>query len=385
MFEETYLIYLMSRYGKTNETLLAPKKIYAADLGMRNLFTGYRDKGAVFENAVFLAVKSLHPRYVYRDTIELDFFTENKILIEVKYGSEMHAKQLAFFDERLIMQTEKNLSSTQVEPLLKLFIEKSNTKFKERVISIFKIGSLGSRGDFSLCSDVDIALMLDAVKDSDHKDVKEICESIKILNLNFADRLSVFWSSYDKMTFERGEGRFPPLDRLDLIRCGVLLAGVDRRKELSEPSNNDLILGSAEFISKFMLTNERFNELVNHQAEIIRKGARYFSKFVLFPVRLIYSLDNPDKIGTNHDAVQHFTKTYANTMPHAIALIEKAYQSRNDYPDAPVNINLDAIKTILPELYIYCIAQYRKAVSNLKRDDITAKLQLEIERISNFC
>lgn len=99
MFEETYLIYLVQRYGKTNETLLSPKKIYAADLGIRNLFTGFRDKGAVFENAVFLAIKPLHPRYIYQDGNEVDFYTENKTLIEVKYGNEMNAKQQALFEK----------------------------------------------------------------------------------------------------------------------------------------------------------------------------------------------------------------------------------------------------------------------------------------------
>lgn len=99
LFEETYLIYLMPRFGKTNETILSAKKIYAADLGIRNLFTGFRDKGAVFENLVYLAIKSLHPRYIYQNGLEIDFFTESKILIEAKYGKEIEAKQLQLFNE----------------------------------------------------------------------------------------------------------------------------------------------------------------------------------------------------------------------------------------------------------------------------------------------
>ena len=35
-FEETYLIYLMPRHGKTNQQLSSPKKVYAADTGIRN-------------------------------------------------------------------------------------------------------------------------------------------------------------------------------------------------------------------------------------------------------------------------------------------------------------------------------------------------------------
>lgn len=98
MFVDCYLVYLVDRYGKTNENLLSPKKIYAADLGIRNLITGFRDKGAVFENLVFMTIKNKNPKYLYQDGIELDFLTQDQILIEVKYGKELNVKQLALFE-----------------------------------------------------------------------------------------------------------------------------------------------------------------------------------------------------------------------------------------------------------------------------------------------
>lgn len=98
MFASTYLIYNIKRYGKTNERLLSPKKIYASDLGIRNIFTGFRDKGSLFENYVFLKIKKYNPYYVYTDGTEIDFFIKDKeILMEVKYGSEMSGKQLDIF------------------------------------------------------------------------------------------------------------------------------------------------------------------------------------------------------------------------------------------------------------------------------------------------
>ena len=96
-FEETFLIYLLPRCGKTNERLLAPKKIYAADLGIRTLFTGFRDKGSLFENYVYLKIKHRQPCYVYKNGLEFDFSIADKILIEVKYGREMDVKQEALF------------------------------------------------------------------------------------------------------------------------------------------------------------------------------------------------------------------------------------------------------------------------------------------------
>lgn len=98
MFADTYLIYLVSRCGKTNERILSPKKIYAADLGIRTLFTGFRDKGSLFENYVYLKIKHTNPCYVYQDGSEIDFFTREKILIEVKYHGTLSKKQQDLFE-----------------------------------------------------------------------------------------------------------------------------------------------------------------------------------------------------------------------------------------------------------------------------------------------
>ena len=98
MFEESYLIYIVPRHGKTNETLLSPKKVYAADLGIRHLFTGFRDKGAIFENYVYLKIKNKRPRYVYQEGLEIDFLIEGKTLIEVKYKRKLEGRQKMLFE-----------------------------------------------------------------------------------------------------------------------------------------------------------------------------------------------------------------------------------------------------------------------------------------------
>lgn len=99
MFADSYLIFLVPRFGKTNEHLLSAKKIYAADLGMRVYFTGFRDKGSLFENYVYLKIKKCSPSYVYQDGFEIDFLTQSKTLIEVKYNAQMGEKQKELFDK----------------------------------------------------------------------------------------------------------------------------------------------------------------------------------------------------------------------------------------------------------------------------------------------
>ena len=98
LFSESYLIHLLPRHGKTNERILSPKKIYSADLGVRNLFTGFRDKGSLFENYIYLLIKLQEPAYYYKDGIELDFYTSDKKLIEVKYNSELTEAQKQLMD-----------------------------------------------------------------------------------------------------------------------------------------------------------------------------------------------------------------------------------------------------------------------------------------------
>ncbi|MBC6951004.1 DUF4143 domain-containing protein, partial [candidate division KSB1 bacterium] len=95
-FTQTFLVYTIERCGKLNERLRSPKKLYAADVGMRNHLTGFRDKGAIFENLVFLKIKQRGPCYVYQNGVELDFLA-GQVLCEVKLGGELTAKQQSFF------------------------------------------------------------------------------------------------------------------------------------------------------------------------------------------------------------------------------------------------------------------------------------------------
>ena len=111
-FEETYLIYTIEKNGKLNERLRHPKKIYAGDVGIRNLITGYRDKGAVFENLVYLKLKHKRLRYVYEGSNEIDFFTDDEVLIEVKYNSVLNENQQKLFEsypakERKVVNSAK--------------------------------------------------------------------------------------------------------------------------------------------------------------------------------------------------------------------------------------------------------------------------------------
>ena len=115
-FESTYLIYLLPRWGKTNQKLLSAKKIYASDLGIKYLFIGNRDIGSYFENYIYIELKDKKVLYyLYENGVEIDFYTDDKILIESKYYAELNERQKELFQsypakKRILIDSVEKLS-----------------------------------------------------------------------------------------------------------------------------------------------------------------------------------------------------------------------------------------------------------------------------------
>lgn len=244
----------------------------------------------------------------------------------------------------------------QAQQVIELFQEKILKVFSNRVVAIYALGSLGTHGDFSACSDVDVAVILNNIEANDKETIQAIWDEIKSLPIDYADRLSVFWSSSTQ--FAEGEGRFPALDRLDLIEHGQLLYGDDCRAELIKPSGETILKESAAFIIDSMLTPEKQDELENDRYQIVAKGARYFSKFVLFPVRLLFTIKYPETVASNKQAVEAFV---ANHSDEVVALVECAYQARQSQPYAVVDID-DDLLDLLPDLYTECLDSYAEVL-----------------------
>ncbi|MBI3033292.1 ATP-binding protein [Candidatus Woesearchaeota archaeon] len=101
-FEETFLIYQIQRYTKSyNEALRSPKKIYICDNGIKTTFVGNKDKGALWENFVFLTIKQRKVNYFYQDDHEIDFIIQLKnkrlIAVEAKYKDILSEKDKQAF------------------------------------------------------------------------------------------------------------------------------------------------------------------------------------------------------------------------------------------------------------------------------------------------
>jgi uncharacterized protein len=103
-FLETYLFSKIEVNGKLNERIKGPKKFYCGDVGIKNVSTGFRDKGAIYENLVYNKIKSDYKNhlkgeinFLYKDGVEIDFVTKD-FLLEAKFGQEMNEKQKNLFD-----------------------------------------------------------------------------------------------------------------------------------------------------------------------------------------------------------------------------------------------------------------------------------------------
>jgi len=98
-FVDSYLFYLIEKDARSlNERLSDNKKVYCADVGIKNVSVGFRDLGATYENLVFLKIKKREPRYIKKNGIEIDFKFSNT-LVEAKFNAEINLKQKKFFDE----------------------------------------------------------------------------------------------------------------------------------------------------------------------------------------------------------------------------------------------------------------------------------------------
>ncbi|PIR11548.1 MAG: hypothetical protein COV52_03185, partial [Gammaproteobacteria bacterium CG11_big_fil_rev_8_21_14_0_20_46_22] len=247
-------------------------------------------------------------------------------------------------------------SIQQAEILLSDFVINTEKVFGSRIVAIYKFGSLGSHGDFSACSDVDAVVMLTSIEKGDKEKFAKISEEITSIGEPYSDRLSIFWSSVKNDDFSKGIGRFPALDRLDFIQHAILMAGDDCRHGLTAPLHEEIVKESAEFILGFMLTPEKYHELTAAPEVILAKGARYLTKFVLFPVRLTFTLDKPGVIGSNADSLKHFVGQYSAEMASNImSLIKQAYTLRSRNPSETVMIDKRQFHCALLQLYIFCL------------------------------
>jgi hypothetical protein len=191
----------------------------------------------------------------------------------------------------------------------------------DRLLAAYALGSLAHGGFSALVSDIDLGLIVsDPLQPCDVDRIEAVAAAEKAKGTPFCERLSVFWGTPATLRGEQEGGRFPPLDRLDLLENGRLLIGTDARIGLPRPTTRELVVTGAEFALDFLAGlpasatvqastlgslrpagDDAVDEIRNPEL-LVSRGVRHMTKLVLFPVRFLFTAAT-GRVGTNAEAV----------------------------------------------------------------------------------
>jgi hypothetical protein len=233
-----------------------------------------------------------------------------------------------------------------------------------RLVGAYALGSLAHGGFSPLVSDVDLGLVLaDPLRASDGATVVAAAGAVRDRGGDLRRRLSVFWSGLRALQEGRTAGHFPPLDRLDLIESGRLLAGRDVRQGLARPDSPELLVDGAEFALDHLGADAAVEE-IRAPRLLLQRGPIRLTKLVLFPVRFLFTAET-GRVGTNEAAVSHHL---AGGRPVAVELVRAALAWRTARPDSSVALPLLARE--MTPLYLAYIDDHVSRLSALGRGDL---------------
>ena len=251
------------------------------------------------------------------------------------------------------------MSTATAEQVVADTVEAAKLVFGAEIEALYTLGSLAHGGFAPLVSDVDVAIVLG----STGPDTANRIASVQRLVVDKAtdplsERLSVFWADWHAVRTGEGEHfRLGPVDRLDLLDSGRLFLGSDLRGPSVRPSQEDLVLMSADLIlAKF--TDSYFEQLRDAEA-LVEGGPRAVTKAILFPVRFMYTL-RTGRIGLNDGSALW----YAAEGLRGSTLALEALAWRND-GIGDVDLAVQMIDADLAMLHAECLAEYAKELDVL--------------------
>jgi predicted nucleotidyltransferase len=190
---------------------------------------------------------------------------------------------------------------------------------RERLLGVYAIGSLAHDGFSTRYSDIDVALIAEDAEIS--QDLARLRGHAAVLSAEHAPKLSLFWTDRHFSV-----GRFPPLDRLDLLDHGIPLV---ERQHVRPPRPT---LGEVRaYLGADPLRNWSAQvEKLNALNELTSNNRKAYLRALLYPARFAYSW-TMGLMASNDAAV-------AWLRPHAPAgldvhLIERALRCRNEDGD----------------------------------------------------
>lgn len=265
-----------------------------------------------------------------------------------------------------------------------------------RLLAAYALGSLAHGGFSELVSDVDLGLLLsDPLRPADGKTIQAVADAERAKGSPLRERLSVFWGTPATLRGERDGGRFPPLDRLDLIENGRLLVGDDdTRRELPPPTARDLLVTGAQFALDYLAgisrsadlpeaglgsiqpaTDNAINEIRSPDV-VLHRGVRRVTKIVLFPVRFLYTAAT-GRVGTNRAAADLYLQ---DDQAPSTTLVAAALAWRTAPPDQVLASQLLG-EQLLP-LYLYYIDDHIRRLGSIGENSLAAAFREWRDRLT---
>lgn len=209
----------------------------------------------------------------------------------------------------------------------------------EALLGVYLIGSLAHGGFSRRYSDIDVAVVSEGgLTPADFDAMRADAVAI---SSELAAKLSIFWT-------DRGfsAGRFPPLDRADLLDHGVALVERERVTPV-RPGLADI---------RVYLTGKPFEAWSQGAAQFATietlepKSHKPYLRAHLYPARFVYSFMT-GRMGSNDDAVEWLTDRAPPGLD--VALIAQALNCRRAAADPGT---LFAARTSLPRQVAACAA-----------------------------
>jgi hypothetical protein len=263
-----------------------------------------------------------------------------------------------------------------------------------RLIAAFALGSLAHGGFSPLVSDVDLGLILDdPLRVKDRITIGAVARSVRAGGSALDQRLSVFWGTPATLAGRRPGGRFPPLDRLDLLEYGRLLTGRDERGSVARPGQPELLVAGAEFAlgylggrspgrsgllragARRLLRDGNTLDEIRNPSRLVARGPRRVTKTVLFPVRFLFTAET-GRVGTNALAAEHYL---ARGSAPAAALVTAALAWRREWPadEAPAEL----LSRGLVPLYVQYLEDHIERLHQADRDRLAASFRRWQQRL----
>jgi hypothetical protein len=222
--------------------------------------------------------------------------------------------------------------------------------FEARLLSTYLIGSLAHGGFSAAVSDIGIAfLLVDPLTDTDSEQISALTAYCAAAHPRYGRRLSLFWSSpaaFVETDQIQVAGRFPAIDRLDLLLHGRPIGGSDLRQQLSPPTRRAVLGTCREDVLRFVRDPSRYGFLTSG-AEYDFGDLKALARLCLFPARFLYTAATGEVI-SNDAAAQHalLAATESDTT-----IINLGLALRRDPQHQPTANEREALRATLPDYY----------------------------------